>query len=58
MMIGLAMLLEERQRTVEIQADAKASKGERSTEDAQQEALNACERMDEKYKLLIGLFQC
>lgn len=57
-MLGLAMVLEEQQRTIQIQADAKAHKGERSAEEAQQEALNACERMDEKYKLLIGLFQC
>ena len=27
-------------------------------EEAQQEARNACERMDDKYKLLTGLFQC
>lgn len=57
-MLGFAMVLEEQQRTIQIQADAKAYRGERSPEDAQQEALNACERMDEKYKLLIGLFQC
>jgi len=57
-MLSLAMVLEEMQRTIQIQADAKTQKGERSAADAQQEALNACERMDDKFKLLIGLFQC
>jgi hypothetical protein len=55
--LGLAMVLEEVQRTIQIQADAKAHKGERTSTDAQQEALNACERIDEPFKLLVGLFQ-
>lgn len=57
-MLGFAMVLEEVQRTIQIQADAKAMKGEKSHEEATQEAYNACERIDERFKLLVGLFQC
>jgi hypothetical protein len=57
-MLGLAMVLEEVQRTILIQADAKAQKRERTAEESQQEALNACQRIDERFKLLTGLFQC
>lgn len=57
-MLGFAMVLEEVQRTIHIQADAKAQKGEMTTEQADTEAINACARIDERFKLLIGLFQC
>lgn len=57
-MLGFAMVLEEVQRTLQIQADASAQKEEMSYEDAQRQAYNACERIDERYRFLIGLFQC
>ena len=56
-MLGFAMVLEEVQRTIQIQADAKAVKGEMSRENATTEAENACRRIDDRYNLLIGLFQ-
>ncbi|KAK5133109.1 hypothetical protein LTR08_008219 [Meristemomyces frigidus] len=57
-MLGFAMVLEEVQRTIYIQADAKAAKGEMSQEQAETEAGNACERIDRRFALLVGLFQC
>lgn len=57
-MLGFAMVLEEVQRLIQIQADASVRKEGMSYEDAQRQAYNACERIDERYKLLIGLFQC
>jgi hypothetical protein len=57
-MLGFAMVLEEVQRTIMIQADAKAVKNEATWEQASTEASNACERIDERFKLLVGLFQC
>lgn len=57
-MLGFAMVLEEVQRTILIQADAKAVKGEMTWDQASTEARNACERIDERFKLLVGLFQC
>jgi len=57
-MLAFAMVLEETQRTIQIQADAKWRKRERSYDEAQQEASNACERIDERFQLLVGLFQC
>ena len=57
-MLGFAMVLEEIQRTLQIQADAKVAKGEMEAELANAEACNACERIDERFKFLIGLFQC
>ena len=57
-MLGFAMVLEEVQRTLQIQADAKVAKKEMSAELANAEANNACERIDERFKLLVGLFQC
>lgn len=52
------MVLEEVQRTIQIQADAKAAKGELSPDQANTEAYNACERIDARFRLLVGLFQC
>ena len=57
-MLGFAMVLEEVQRTIIIQADAKATKGESTADQAETEAENACGRIDERFKLLVGLFQC
>ncbi|KAK3710302.1 hypothetical protein LTR37_010368 [Vermiconidia calcicola] len=57
-MLGFAMMLEEVQRTLLIQADAKAAKGEMTFTQANNEAENACERIDDRFKLLVGLFQC
>jgi hypothetical protein len=57
-MLAFAMVLEEAQRTMQIQADAKWRKRECSYNEAQQEASNACERIDARFALLIGLFQC
>jgi len=57
--LGIAMMLEEVQRTIWIQADAKSKKETNVTvEQANTEAFNACERIDDRYKLLVGLFQC
>lgn len=57
-MLGLAMVLEEQQRTLHIQADAKAAKEEMPAEEADMEARNACERIDERFRFLTALFQC
>lgn len=57
-MLGFAMVLEEVQRTIQIQADAKIAKNEMRYDEATTEASNACERIDERFKLLVGLFQC
>lgn len=56
-MLAFAMVLEECQRTMQIQADAKARKRESSADAAQQEAYNACERIDARFNLLVALFQ-
>ncbi|KAK3621587.1 hypothetical protein LTR56_022694 [Elasticomyces elasticus] len=58
--LSVAMMLEEVQRTIFIQADAKSKKDATNMTRAQAEteALNACERIDDRYKLLVGLFQC
>jgi hypothetical protein len=57
-MLVLAMVLEEVQRTIQIQADAKVQKLECSPNEAQLEARNACERIDSHFALLVRLFQC
>ena len=57
-MLGFAMVLEEVQRTIQIQADAKAAKNEMTFDQANTEASNACERIDERFNFLVGLFQC
>jgi len=57
-LLALAMTVEELQRTLHVQADAKASKGEMSVPAADVEALNACARMDADFGLVVGLFQC
>ena len=57
-MLGFAMVLEEVQRTIQIQADAKAVKNEMPFDHAMSEASNACERIDERFTFLVGLFQC
>jgi hypothetical protein len=57
-MLGFAMVLEEVQRTLQIQADAKIAKDEMPHDQAETEARNACERIDDRFQLLVGLFQC
>lgn len=52
------MVLEEVQRTILIQADAKTVKNEMTWEQANTEASNACGRIDDRFKLLVGVFQC
>ncbi|KAK3067380.1 hypothetical protein LTR53_015790 [Teratosphaeriaceae sp. CCFEE 6253] len=58
--LGLAMVLEEVQRTLWIQADAKARTAAPGVppEEAEVEARNASERIDDRFGLLVGLFQC
>ena len=56
--LGFGMVLEEVQRTLFIQMDAKITKNELSQSAAVFEAKNACDRIDGRYRLLVGLFQC
>lgn len=56
-MLGFAMVLEEVQRTIQIQADAKIMKNEMPADQATKEAANACERIDQRFTLLVNLFQ-
>ncbi|CZT17942.1 uncharacterized protein RCC_03780 [Ramularia collo-cygni] len=56
--LGFAMVLEEVQHTLFIQADASVARNDMTREDADRQASNACERIDARFKLLIGLFQC
>lgn len=55
--LSFAMVLEEAQRTLHIQADAKIVKKVMTPMQAETEAVNACERIDERFALLVGLFQ-
>lgn len=57
-MLTFAMVLEEIQRTLYLQADAKVEKGEMEGPRAETEAKRACERIDERFGMLVGLFQC
>ena len=57
-MLGFAMVLEEVQRLLHIQAETSAEQGLMSWDDASRQAENAFDRIDGRYKLLIGLFQC
>lgn len=52
------MVLEDVQRTIQLQADTSVQRGEMTRENALQQAGNACERIDARFKLLVGLFQC
>lgn len=56
-MIALAMVLEEDQRTLHIQADAKVSKGEAGSASADAEACRACATIDGRFQFLMALFQ-
>jgi hypothetical protein len=56
--LGFAMVLEEVQHSLYVQADAAVTRGEMNREEADRVAGNACERIDARFKLLIGLFQC
>lgn len=55
-LLGLAMVLEEVQRTLQIQADAKFRKNEMAQEEAIEEACDACGRIDERFELLVRIF--
>ncbi|KAK3677713.1 hypothetical protein LTR78_002563 [Recurvomyces mirabilis] len=56
--LGLALVLEEVQRTIWVQADAKVKKDETVTQHAAEtEAYNACSRIDERFELLGNLFR-
>lgn len=56
--LGLAMVLEDSQHTLWIQADTKVLKDPSiPSEHANAEAANACERIDTCFGLLVGLFQ-
>ncbi|KAH9826832.1 fungal zn binuclear cluster domain containing protein [Teratosphaeria destructans] len=57
-MLGLAMGLEEVQRTLHLQADTSIEQGVKSVAEATTEAVNACGRIDERFTLLVGLYQC
>lgn len=57
-MLGFAMVLEDVQRTIQLQAETAFKRGEQTHEYAFQQASNACERIDARFKLLVGLFQC
>lgn len=57
-MLGFAMSLEEVQRTLMLQADSKVRRDNADRKEAETEARNACERIDERFRLLVGLFQC
>lgn len=57
-MLGFAMVLEDVQRTIQLQAETAIQRGEQTHEYAFQQAGNACERIDARFKLLVGLFQC
>lgn len=56
-MLGLAMVLEEIQITIQIQADAKWIKGEMPQKAANAEALSHCQRIDGKFEKLVFYFQ-
>jgi hypothetical protein len=56
--LGLAMMLEEVQRLIWIQAASIKASDNISLTDAMTKASNACKRIDEHFDLLVGLFQC
>lgn len=56
-MLGFAMVLEEIQRTIQIQADAKIEKLEMTPDEAYTEALHACERIDDRFGFLVAIFR-
>lgn len=56
-LLAFAMVLEEIQRTIQIQADAKWAKGEMSREAAGAEALRHCQGIDDKFARMVFFFQ-
>lgn len=56
--LGFAMVLEEVQRTIQCQAEAKICRQEATLQSAYNEAYQQCENIDKRFKLLVGLFQC
>lgn len=55
--LGLAMVSEEIQGVLHLQALGNVAKKQKTMEDAREQADNACGRIDEGFKLLILLFQ-
>lgn len=58
LMLGFAMVLEELQHTLFIQADVSATRGTASHAQANQQCADACHRIDERFALLIGIYRC
>ncbi|KXT06336.1 hypothetical protein AC578_9168 [Pseudocercospora eumusae] len=56
--LGFAMVLEEIQRTIQCFADALLVRNEATPEQAELQAFNSCKAIDDRFRLLIGLFQC
>ncbi|EME80086.1 uncharacterized protein MYCFIDRAFT_204448 [Pseudocercospora fijiensis CIRAD86] len=56
--LGFAMVLEEIQRTIQCHADALIVRSEATPEQAETQAFNSCKGIDDRFKLLVGLFQC
>jgi hypothetical protein len=56
--LGFAMVLEEVQRTMQCQAEATICRQAATPQAAYNEAYRHCENIDNRYRLLIGLFQC
>lgn len=57
-LLGFAMVLEEIQRTMQCAADASIVRGEATIEEATAQACRGCKGIDDRFKLLVGLFQC
>lgn len=55
--LGLAMVLEEVQLTLQIQAHAKFVKHEMNYDEAMTEASNACKRIDDGFGFIVSLFR-
>jgi hypothetical protein len=56
-MLGFAMVLEEIQHTLYIQAHASASNGNASSTEAEWQCGDLCRRIDERFALLTGVHQ-
>ncbi|KAK4962177.1 hypothetical protein LTR66_012782 [Elasticomyces elasticus] len=55
---GLAMVLEDDQQTLLIQADDKIAREELDQDTATAQAVGACQAIDERFEFLVALFQC
>lgn len=56
-LLGFAMVLEECQRTIQIQADARVVKGEMEAAGAQAEAVQNCARIDARFAFFVWAFR-